>query len=66
MLSQLHFIYDLMAPLVAAMENFTTLHLVIVGEEGEMTEAEHWLLHTHSDIQAQTRAHTQAAEFTCI
>lgn len=41
MLSQLHFIYDLMAPLVAAMENFTTLHLVIVGEEGEMTEAEH-------------------------
>ena len=34
------FIYEPMAPLVLAMECCAMLHLVIVGEEEEMTEAE--------------------------
>lgn len=49
-----------MAPLVLAMECCSMLHLVIVGEEEEMTEAEcmcDWT-HTHNLTHHMAHAHT--------
>lgn len=49
------FIYEPMAPLVVATEHCILLHLVIVGEEREMMEAQHMSTRTHTHFPAQKK-----------